>query len=624
MSPGDYIESATIVGSKLSVCNLSHSQIGSDLKEPVKEPAKTSGIATSSRGSKVRKISTGENTAGNQVGTSGGTDSTGSGVSDGIVSDGMCNTENAENDTDTQQSEKLEITLDARGVSCTMKSLLIGRMMDEFCERPHWTIHLVGGEVEGMKYRTGDLALFDKELEHIKRVKEKHTLLYSHCTLSNESLERRRWDELLDAKMEDRELDDYARGYMSDDDELSQWQYYRIRTDAFGTELDVLYPVVHSLPFSGVKSEEELRGHMNRVYKSHLAWLRRLTKISHRRVSDLSKTYRLDRYLPAEMKELFHDAIGAPTLRMIMENLGITEDEFECKDMSVEKLECLYELFIDKIRNFEILESTSLDHVYTLERRKAFIDIEHIGMNNCYDLWYRAWCAIVALQSNIWHHTSEGRYWLDRFEKDYREAYGLPAATHDSSSTESAESLHKCDSETSEAYTSSGSEIDSMEKLELERKYGVRSGGKLGAFPYNESPGSSSDSCSDCDEEMECEEECEEDKKEEDIDESSNVGDSSHKESDSSGKDSGSTRSTSDNNSSQGSGSSKLSSTLGKSGKSWIHGDNKSNGKTSSEMEMEMEMDSSSSSSCVSFLGRKRGRARANARKKIIEGSDSE
>ena len=494
MSPGDYIESATIVGSKLSVCNLSHSQIGSDLKEPVKEPAKTSGIATSSRGSKVRKISTGENTAGNQVGTSGGTDSTGSGVSDGIVSDGMCNTENAENDTDTQQSEKLEITLDARGVSCTMKSLLIGRMMDEFCERPHWTIHLVGGEVEGMKYRTGDLALFDKELEHIKRVKEKHTLLYSHCTLSNESLERRRWDELLDAKMEDRELDDYARGYMSDDDELSQWQYYRIRTDAFGTELDVLYPVVHSLPFSGVKSEEELRGHMNRVYKSHLAWLRRLTKISHRRVSDLSKTYRLDRYLPAEMKELFHDAIGAPTLRMIMENLGITEDEFECKDMSVEKLECLYELFIDKIRNFEILESTSLDHVYTLERRKAFIDIEHIGMNNCYDLWYRAWCAIVALQSNIWHHTSEGRYWLDRFEKDYREAYGLPAATHDSSSTESAESLHKCDSETSEAYTSSGSEIDSMEKLELERKYGVRSGGKLGAFPYNDSSNYSTDS----------------------------------------------------------------------------------------------------------------------------------
>ena len=33
-----------------------------------------------------------------------------------------------------------------------------------------------------------------------------------------------------------------------------------------------------------------------------------------------------------------------------------------------------------------------------------------------------------------------------------------------------------------------------MEKLELERKYGVRSGGKLGAFPYNDSSNYSTDS----------------------------------------------------------------------------------------------------------------------------------
>ena len=205
--------------------------------------------------------------------------------------------------------------------------------------------------------------------------------------------------------------------------------------------------------------------------------------------------YRLDRYLPAEMKELFHDAMGTPTLRMIMENLGVTEDEFECKDMSVERLECLYELFIDKIRKFEILESTSLEHVNTLERCKAFLDIEHIGINNCYSHWYRAGYEIIALQSNIWwHHTNEGRYLLDRFEKDYREAYGLPAATHDSSSKGSSESLHKCDAETSEVYTSSGSEMNSMEKLELERKYGIRSGGKLGAFPDNDSSNYSSGS----------------------------------------------------------------------------------------------------------------------------------
>ena len=412
--------------------------------------------------------------------------------------------------------------------------------------------------------------------------------------------------------MEDKELDDYARSYMSDDDELSQWQYYSIRTDAFGTELDVLYPVVHSLPFSGVKSEEELHGHMNRVYKSHLAWLRRLAKISHRRVSDLSKRYRLDRYLPAEMKELFHDAMGTPTLRMIMENLGVTEDEFECKDMSVEKLECLYELFIDNIRNFEILESTSLEHVYTLERCKAFIDIEHIGMNNCYDHWYRAWCAIVALQSNIWHHTSEGRYLLDRFEKDNREAYGLPAASHDSSSTGSSESLHKCDSETSEVYTSSGSEMDSMEKLELERKYGVRSGGnmgKLGAFPYKDSsddPSSSSnDGCVDRDS-SQCECERNEEEKD-DIDESSDVvSDSSHKESKSSETDSES----SDRNDSG----DKLGT---KDDSCHCHGDNKVNGRTSSEMD--------SLSSCRSFrmgVGRKRGRARKT--KRILEDSDSE
>ncbi|EJK59120.1 hypothetical protein THAOC_20697 [Thalassiosira oceanica] len=150
-------------------------------------------------------------------------------------------------------------------------------------------------------------------------------------------LQRRQLDEKLRAKIEEKELDDYARGYMSDD-ELSQWRYCSIKTDAFGTELDVDYPVVHSLPFVGCRSKEELCSHMSRVHKSHLAWLRRMKKISHRRVSGLSRMYASDRYLSAEMEGLFHAAMGRPILRMIMENLGVEEDEFECEELKVEKV----------------------------------------------------------------------------------------------------------------------------------------------------------------------------------------------------------------------------------------------------------------------------------------------
>ncbi|EJK65707.1 hypothetical protein THAOC_13407 [Thalassiosira oceanica] len=417
-------------------------------------------------------------------------------------------------------SEQMEILLDTHGLSGTTKSLLVGRMMDEFHDRPCWTIHLGNDdEVVGMKFRTNDLALFEDELQYVRRVKKKHSLLYAHCTVSNKLLQRRLMDEKLSAKIDDKELDDYACGYMSDD-ELSQWRYYSITTDAFGTELDVNYPVMHSLPFAGGKSEDELRSHMSRVYKSHLTWLRRLKKISHRRVSGLSRMYASDRYLSAEMEGMFHAAMGSPILRMIMENLGVEEDEFECEELKVEKvlsaetMERLYELFIHKISKFPIRESTGLWPVDTLMRCQEFLEEEYIGQRECYNQWHRARCAVIQFVNNLWNWTAEGVHMLNQFEHLYRESNGLPKArtkivlggikeprSSISSAGEESESQHRCDSQTTEeVYSSSlGSYMYPAEKLELERKY--RSYG-VSTYPDNsDSPSSTNDidSCSDDD-----------------------------------------------------------------------------------------------------------------------------
>ncbi|EJK58867.1 hypothetical protein THAOC_20976 [Thalassiosira oceanica] len=303
--------------------------------------------------------------------------------------------------------------------------------MDEFHDRPSWTLHLDNSnDVVGMKFRTNDLALFDDELEHIRR------------------LQRRLMDEKLSARIDDKELDDYARGYMSDD-ELSQWRYCSIKTDAFGTELDVNYPVVHSLPFVGVGA---------------------------RRSS----------------ANLFHAAMGRPILRMIMENLGVEEDEFECeelraeKELSSETMERLYELFIHKINKFPIRESTGLWPVDTLMRCQDFLEEEYIGQRECYNQWHRARCAVIQFVNNLWNWTAEGVHMLNQFDHVYRESNGLPKArtkivlggtkeprSSISSAEDESESQHRCDSQTTEeVYSSSlGSYMDPAEKLELERKY---------------------------------------------------------------------------------------------------------------------------------------------------------
>ncbi|EJK66270.1 hypothetical protein THAOC_12821 [Thalassiosira oceanica] len=420
-------------------------------------PVSDAGLCDTKAESESEQMEIGPNThAHEEVGTSGLPDTGGlcdAGLCDTRLSDaaGLSDASDAQAESD---SEQMQIVLDTHGLSGTTKSLLVGRMMDEFHDRPSWTLHLDNSnDVVGMKFRTNDLALFDDELEHIRRVKKKHSLLYAHCTVSNKQLQRRQLDEKLRASIDDKELDDYARGYMSDD-ELSQWRYYSIKTDAFGTALDVNYPVMHSLPFSGGKSEDELRSHMSRVYKSHLTWLRRMKKISHRRVSVLSRMYASDRYLSTEMENLFHAAMGRPILRMIMENLGVEEDEFECeelraeKELSSETMERLYELFIHKINKFPIRESTGLWPVDTLMRCQDFLEEEYIGQREESNGLPKARTKIVL------GGTKEPRSSI-------------------SSAEDESESQHRCDSQTTEeVYSSSlGSYMDPAEKLELERKY---------------------------------------------------------------------------------------------------------------------------------------------------------
>ena len=155
------------------------------------------------------------------------------------------------------------------------------------------------------------------------------------------------------------------------------------------------------------------------------------------------------------------------------------------KELRAETLERLYELFIQKINNLRIHAWTGLWPVDTLTRCQQFIQEEHIGRRNCYDHWHRAECAVMTKMNDVWYWTSEGLHWVNRFEDEYRESFGLPKArtriglggvqvlrSSVSSADSKSESLHRCDSETTlEVYSSSlGSEMDSVERMELERR----------------------------------------------------------------------------------------------------------------------------------------------------------